>query len=578
MACHFFLDIVRPLCHGLNMAHIHKKIKNGRPCYYVREMARIDGKPKVVNQVYLGSPERIMQMATGGRGGPIRIAAQEFGALWLANLIEQDIGLVSIINSVLPRKHIEKGPTIGEYFLYSVFNHMIDSCSKSSLGEWYRGTAIQSIRPVDIEALNSQRFWEKWDRVKTKDIEEIGSRFFEKIVALAAPESGCFLFDTTNYYTFMASDTDSELAQRGKNKEGRDWLRQIGVALLVSRDHQMPLFYKEYEGNRHDSKLFNRIIEQVLCAMEKVPATSRELTIVFDKGMNSEDNIAAIDSRDNIHFITTYSTFFAEELTRIKLSEFSAVDTVKNHELVASGREDDQIAAYRSSGEFWGKERRVVVTYNPVTAAKQRYAFDKKLMEIQDVLFYLRSKVQTQDSKWVKPGRIEKHYADVCERVHLPKDLYDLSVEQENRKWKLIFRKNHYRIGRYIERFGKNIIVTDHMDWTTDEIVKASLDRYMVEKAFRQTKDDDLVSILPLRHWTDGKIRCHILTCVIALTYLRIIESRLSRAAKNQRRHSDEANAKASFLPLLDYQERESRQAHRGTHADPDKNYQGVWI
>ncbi len=424
------------------------------------------------------------------------------------------------------------GPTIGEYFLYSVFNHMIDSCSKSSLGEWYRGTAIQSIRPVDIEALNSQRFWEKWDRVKTKDIEEIASRFFEKIVALAAPESGCFLFDTTNYYTFMASDTDSELARRGKNKEGRDWLRQIGVALLVSRDHQMPLFYKEYEGNRHDSKLFNRIIEQVLCAMEKVPATSGELTIVFDKGMNSEDNIAAIDSRDNIHFITTYSTFFAEELARIKLSEFSAVDTVKNQELVASGREDDQIAAYRTSGEFWGKERRVVVTHNPITAAKQRYAFDKKLLEIQDVLFYLRSKVQTQDSKWVKPGRIEKHYADVCERVHLPKDLYDLSVEQENRKWKLIFRKNHYRIGRYIERFGKNIIVTDHMDWTTDEIVKASLDRYMVEKAFRQTKDDDLVSILPLRHWTDGKIRCHILTCVIALTYIRIIESRLSRAGQ----------------------------------------------
>jgi transposase len=68
------------------------------------------------------------------------------------------------------------------------------------------------------------------------------------------------------------------------------------------------------------------------------------------------------------------------------------------------------------------------------------------------------------------------------------------------------------------------------MDWTTEEIVKASLDRCMVEKAFRQTKDDDLVSILPLRHWTDGKIGCHILTCVVALTYLRIIGSRLNRA------------------------------------------------
>ena len=47
--------------------------------------------------------------------------------------------------------------------------------------------------------------------------------------------------------------------------------------------------------------------------------------------------------------------------------------------------------------------------------------------------------------------------------------------------------------------------------------------------AFRQSKNDDLVGVLPLRHWTDGKIRCHILTCVIALTYLRLIEIRLRR-------------------------------------------------
>ena len=54
----------------------------------------------------------------------------------------------------------------------------------------------------------------------------------------------------------MAGQTDSDLAKRGKNKQGKDWLRQVGVALLVSRDGEIPLFYREYEGNRHDSKLF----------------------------------------------------------------------------------------------------------------------------------------------------------------------------------------------------------------------------------------------------------------------------------------------------------------------------------
>ena len=51
------------------MAHIHKKMKKGRPYYYVREIARVDGKPKVINQVYIGSPERILEMAHGSNRG-----------------------------------------------------------------------------------------------------------------------------------------------------------------------------------------------------------------------------------------------------------------------------------------------------------------------------------------------------------------------------------------------------------------------------------------------------------------------------------------------------------------------------
>ena len=112
----------------------------------------------------------------------------------------------------------------------------------------------------------------------------------------------------------------------------------------------------------------------------------------------------------------------------------------------------------------------------------------------------------------------------------LPKDLYDVSLEKYKKKWRLLASKNHYRIGLYIEKFGKNILITDQSEWTTDEIVQASLDRYMVENAFRQSKDDDLVSVLPIRHWTDSKIRCHIFTCIVALTYLGLIEIRLKKA------------------------------------------------
>ena len=53
---------------------------------------------------------------------------------------------------------------------------------------------------------------------------------------------------------------------------------------------------------------------------------------------------------------------------------------------------------------------------------------------------------------------------------------------------------------------------------------------WQVKDRFRMSKDDDLVGVSPVRHWTDSKIRCHLFTCVVAMTYLRRIELRLAAA------------------------------------------------
>jgi len=38
----------------------------------------------------------------------------------------------------------------------------------------------------------------------------------------------------------------------------------------------------------------------------------------------------------------------------------------------------------------------------------------------------------------------------------------------------------------------------------------------------------DPVGTRPVRHWTDGKIRCHLFACAVAMAYLRRTELRLS--------------------------------------------------
>jgi len=172
----------------------------------------------------------------------------------------------------------------------------------------------------------------------------------------------------------------------------------------------------------------------------------------------------------------------------------------------------------------------VVVTYNPTTARKQQYVQESKMESLRAELLEMRIRVRRADPHWRDEATIRERYLRACERLHISSDLYALKFTRRGEHLSLSFRKDFYRLGRQQERFGKSIIITDNTDWTTPEIVQTHLDRWQVEERFRLSKDEEQVSVQPMRHWTDSKIRCHLFTCVAAMTYLRRIELRLERA------------------------------------------------
>ena len=90
----------------------------------------------------------------------ISLKVEEFGSLWLAHQNDRDIDLCGIVDSVVPRAEREKGPLVGEYFLYCVLNRMVQAVSKNKLADWFKKTAIQQIRPVELDELISKRYWE----------------------------------------------------------------------------------------------------------------------------------------------------------------------------------------------------------------------------------------------------------------------------------------------------------------------------------------------------------------------------------------------------------------------------------
>lgn len=509
------------------MAHLHKKIKKGRPYYYVREIRRVNGKPTVINQVYLGSPERILEMfSSEDKSTFASLSSKEFGSLFIFNEIDKAIGLSAIVDSVVASSAKEQRPTIGEYCYYAVLNRIIEPLSKLRLPEWYKGTDIQSIRPVDIKRLNSKAFWDKWDRVNEDEVREIARRFFSKVRETVSLSGDCFLFDTTNYYTYLSSKTDSELAVRGKSKDGKHHLRQLGLALLVDRAEDIPVYYRLYPGNRHDSKVFNGDIEALFAEVCSWSKTKERLTVVFDKGVNSEDNIQYIDEHQRVHFITSYSAYFAEEFAGKDLKHFSPLATPMNQQLRESGQTEEQVLAYRGTGEFWGKARAVIVTFNPRTYRKKKYDFEQKVERIREELLRYRKNYKEQLPQWRDQEALQERYQRLCENLHIGSHYYELSFD----KAEMSFRQNPFQVQVAMRRFGKNIIITDNTDWTTEDIYLAYRERSKIEQHFRKSKSPFSIAVTPQYHWTDSKIRLHMLTCVVGMVYFALFRNKLKAA------------------------------------------------
>ena len=187
--------------------------------------------------------------------------------------------------------------------------------------------------------------------------------------------------------------------------------------------------------------------------------------------------------------ITTYSPYFAESLTHIDRKKFSLVHCQANEDRIAEDHEEDCIVAYRTEGEYWGKTRTVVVTYNPLTATKQRYAFDKRNQKILSLFEAIREKLK-KAKRMPSAEAYRNQYSALCEELHVPENLYELTFEQKRDRLVFSHKKDPYRFRRYLDRHGINIIITDRADWSTEEIVQASLDRYIVEESFGSSLSD----------------------------------------------------------------------------------------
>lgn len=495
------------------MASIIKKKSKYSTYYVIAESARVDGKPRIVKQWYLGTIEKIIAMAEGGsdKQAPRQIDCVSEGAIAVLFKIAEELGIRNIVDNYCPKRR--QGMSVGDYILIAALNRALAATSKSKIAEWIDSTALHLYMPLQKEKLESQNFWDHFDKLDQEMLDKIGDDIARKAIELENIPLDTIVYDTTNYYNYLDVLTPSELSRITKSKAGRNSLRHIGLALAVDRDYGIPLFSRLYPANEHDAKVMKKLIDDIFEQINGAMSDKKGITLVFDKGNNSEELILKLDESRH-HFVGSRSPYHHKDLCRVSLEQYREVG-IKNGETMP---------VYETREEIYGAMRRIVVSFNEATFQRQLHRMEQNLEKAKEELSSFKRKAKDADGRSTMES-IKRQAEDITERYHVT-GLLDIDILEEDNRFKVSARKNFPAIEEAKTRFGKQILFTDRESLTAGEVIDIYLDRYIVEDAFRITKSDRWVKMDPVFHWTDSKIRVHALTCMIALLLVRIAHKR----------------------------------------------------
>lgn len=492
----------------LIMASLRKKIIKGRPYYYVVVSKRINGKPKIVHQTYLGTAEAIVKRLTT-IPDPLEVEHTSFGevaALWAE---VEELDLIRLIDEVIAQ-YPNRKVSIGTFLTVGAINRALDPRSKDGVGRWIKKTVLRDLLNLPAEEFDSQSFWDAMDLVEDHHIEAIEENLWKKILTRYQLLTDVLLWDTTNFATHMDSLTSSELAQRGKPKKGAPDQRLIGLGMAATPVIGLPFLHKVYAGNQHDAKLFPEALSLLVHRYKHLAKASDGLTLIIDKGNNSEENIQ-FGNRQGVSFIGSLKPSHFPQFLRIPLKAYT-----------------ESIGPYlvhRRRAKIFGKERTVVITFHQKLYERQKKTLQARL---EKVSLELEARFQEEQSKESYRHKLEillKQY-----EAHLKKRGLQSLLRVKIRGKRLIISKALHPLRKREKSFGKTILFSDRDDLSSQQIIDAYHGKNVLEENFKFLKDRHYLHFEPVYHWTDQKIKVHALMCVLGLILVKLLLYRISQA------------------------------------------------
>jgi transposase len=411
---------------------------------------------------------------------------RQFGACWLGLQLWKQLGLDHFFAQRVDGDRAEV--PWSQIAAVLAINRLCAPGSELKIEEhWYPGTALDDLLEIEEGKLNDTRLYRCLDKLvpeKTRLEQHLKGRYGELFQA----DFDVLLYDLTSTYVEGGAE-ENALMRRGYSRDHRPDCEQLIIALVVNREG-FPFSYEVFDGNRADVST----LETILRMVERKHGKARRVW-VFDRGVVSEENLAAIRRRGGHYLVGT---------PRSKLKQFEAELLQANWQQVRPEVEVKLVGIPQGEETF-------ILCRTQGRKQKEKAIRSRFSARIEDALGRLERRVaagRLKDRDKIQRclGRIEARHPQVA-------DLYDMRVvvmaEGLRVQWAIKPERQTWRDARE----GAYLLRTN----LSDENAQALWSQYMqlteVEAAFRALKSE--LSIRPLFHQLERRVKAHVLVAFL---------------------------------------------------------------
>src|SRR6516165_7698879 len=368
---------------------------------------------------------------------------------------------------------------------------------------WYPATALDDLLEIEEGKINDTRLYRCLDHIlphKTKLEQHLKQRYGE----LFGAEFDVLLYDLTSTYVEGAAE-NNPMMRRGYSRDHRPDCEQMVIALIVNSEG-FPFSYETFDGNRADVSTMETILRMV----ERKYGKARRIW-VFDRGIVSEENLAAIRQRGGQYLVGTPRSQMKQFEAELVKDDWTRVRPEVEVKKVVIPQGEETYILCRTAGR---KEKE--------QAIRKRFSnsMEKALKGLEKAIALGRLKDRNKMER--RLGKIQARHPSV-------NDLYEVCLRDTSEGVRLFWQIKEGQQKWRESREGAYLLRTNLQVASAEELWSKYMQLTEAEASFRTLKSE--LSIRPLFHQKEPRVKAHVMVAFLGYALWVTLKHLLKRRA-----------------------------------------------